>query len=74
MEQRATAQTGIPAPTIQHALAELLAALGFAAMARDCATEQRGEVLRKYARVILRATPEPRRRELHTHFAMLRLV
>ena len=56
------------------ALSELLAALGFRAMADDCATETRPEYLRRYARVVLKNAPAAQKEALRTRFVMLRLV
>ena len=61
-------------PTIATALSELLAALGFDAMARDCATETDHARLCRYAKVVLKQSPETQRRVLYSRFAMLRLV
>lgn len=41
-------------PRIQDALAALLEALKFTAMAKECRTEERQEYLTKYARIVLR--------------------
>jgi len=60
--------------TIQTALSELLTALGFTQMAADVVSETDHQRLQRYARVIVKATPEAQRRPLVRRFALLRLV
>lgn len=57
---------------IQDALSELLAALGFEAMAREVKTEEDLERLRRYARIIVKQSPENVRHQLVLRFRMLR--
>jgi len=45
-------------PTIQDALSELLDALGFKTMAREVKAETDKQRLSRYARVIIKNTPE----------------
>jgi Ni2+-binding GTPase involved in maturation of urease and hydrogenase len=57
-------------PTIQDALSELLDALGFAAMAADVITETDQERLRKYARIIVKQSPQSHKLALANRFRM----
>lgn len=59
--------------TIPEALSELLASLGFDAMARDVLTDDRKR-WNIYARVILKNASAEKRRELHSRFAALNLI
>ena len=59
---------------IQTALSELLGALGFTAMARDVATETEWATLSKYARIVVKNSPEHAKRALTTRFYRLRLL
>jgi hypothetical protein len=56
--------------TIQGAMAEVLAALGFEAMAREVRTEHDPDRLRRYARVCVKNAPEPQRAKLANLFRM----
>ena len=69
-----TATTTVTRPSIATALSDLLAALGFDAMARECATETEHSRLQRYARVILKQSAPEHRQALHSRFVMLRLV
>jgi len=57
-------------PRIQDALSELLAALGFDAMAREVKTEEDLQRLRYYARIIVKQSPEYRRSQLANLFRL----
>ena len=59
---------------LQRALSDLLAALGFEAMAADALGETEHERLCRYARVILKASPPEKKRALVRRFVMLRLI
>lgn len=62
------------APTLQDGLSELLAAQGFATMAREVRDETDHARLCKYARIIVRNAPELFKRALVLRFKMLRLM
>lgn len=57
-------------PTIQDAMAELLGALGFEAMARDVRTEADPTRLRTYARLCVRHSPHEQKAKLANLFRM----
>lgn len=61
-------------PTIQEAMSELLAALGFEAMAADVKGEFDNSRLGRYARVIVKNSPRDKQLGLTNHFRMLRLL
>lgn len=61
-------------PSVQDALSALLDSLGFSAMARDVLVESDRTTLARYARIVLRNSPEDKRRALHSRFVALRLV
>lgn len=52
--------------TIQQAMSELLKSLGFGTMAEDVKSEQRPEVLRKYAAIIIKNSPAEIRPKLNS--------
>lgn len=60
--------------TVQDALSELLSSLGFEAMARDVKTETDKANLSRYARIIIKQSPEAKRSELARGFYALRLL
>ena len=60
--------------TTQDALSALLKALGFGQMSKDVCTEQNHETLGRYARIIIKNSPQEKRAELVSHFRHLRLV
>jgi len=60
-------------PTVQDAMSELLLALGFDAMAREVKTETEHDRLCRYARIIVKQSPESKRLELANRFRLLRL-
>lgn len=59
--------------SIQEALSQMLAALGFGAMSRDVKTETDKARLSKYARIILKNSPEAQKHEIATRFYTLNL-
>jgi hypothetical protein len=59
-------------PTINTAMSEMLNALGFEAMAREVLAEDDVDRLRKYARVIIKNSPEPIARKAANLFRMHR--
>lgn len=60
--------------TIQDAMSELLAALGFETMAREVKTEQDLGRLRQYARIIVKQSKPEFRLQLANMFRMHRPV
>lgn len=60
--------------TIQDALSQLLAALGFDAMAREVKTETDKTTLGKYARIIIRTSPQDKKMALTSRFKALNLI
>lgn len=64
-----------PVELIQSAIAALLSALGFTAMAVEASNESDFNTLRRYARIILKNTSNAdTRRKIEVRFAALRLV
>jgi len=59
-------------PTIQDAMSELLAALGFDAMAREVKAEQDVERLRQYARIIVKQSKPEFKMALANRFRLHR--
>lgn len=67
---------GRPAPaSVQAAaLSELLAALGFGAMAKQAGAEQDEEALRLYARIVLKQAPAEKRQAMRERLERLGLL
>lgn len=61
-------------PTLQDAMSELLAVLGFGAMAREVRTEKDTERLSRYARIIVKQSPESKRLALANQFRLAGLM
>lgn len=61
-------------PTVQSAMSALLAALGFDAMASDVLTETDRNRLARYARIIVKQSPQSKRAELISNFRTLRVI
>lgn len=59
---------------MQKAMSEVLAALGFEAMARDVLSETENERLARYARVCIRNSREPQRSQLVRLFRAAKLA
>ena len=55
-------------------MSQLLAALGFDAMAREVKTEQDTERLSRYARVIVKQSPQAQKLALANQFRMAGLI
>lgn len=55
-------------------LKEFLTAFGFDAMAAECGEERDVQMLKRYARIVLKQTPEATRRNVFNRFALLGLV
>lgn len=62
------------AATTQTALSALLNALGFEAMARDVLTETDSGNLARYARIIIKQSPQAARAQLVSSFRQLRVI
>lgn len=60
--------------SVQAALAELLGALGFRAMALQASAEHDDEALKLYARIIVQKAPEERRPEIRYRLERLGLL
>lgn len=60
--------------TKQQAISELLAALGFEAMARDVLNENDAERLSRYARIVIKNSPQAVRYTLVNSFRQLRVI
>jgi len=57
---------------IQDAMSELLAALGFEAMAREVKSEEELDRLRQYARIIVKQSPANLKMQLANQFRLHR--
>lgn len=59
---------------VAQMLQEFLASLGFDAMARDVAGETDWSRLQRYARIVLKQSPQEQQVAIKSRFAALRLV